>query len=305
MKESGKWQVAVALADLRREPLEARGFQQRDALQETQLLFGEEVRVLELLGPWARVEATEQLYFNADGRWQGYPGWILRDQLVEVAEIKTPNIVVHAYSTLLQGQPNFQMLFGTRLHAENYPARGEWQQIALTDGRSGAVATSAVSPLGRTYLPNVLWDRATPFLGTSYFWGGCSSNLQQAGWPRSGVDCSSLMHLLYRTMNVSLPRNAHDQWLHCKKIASHHVKEGDLVFTAPCERTSRMDHVMLYVGEERLLEASLSAGIVRYITFKEKLGLTLEEMRMGKQPNDVVVGFGRAEDRFLPPSKPS
>lgn len=75
------WEVSVPVTDLRRDP--ERGHPAPpppaiDPLEETQLLKGERVKVLEVRGDWARVEAVDMAYFGGQDRWTGYPGWVER-----------------------------------------------------------------------------------------------------------------------------------------------------------------------------------------------------------------------------------
>jgi cell wall-associated NlpC family hydrolase len=225
--------VSVNIADLRREPSEAIEFCMKDPLQETQLLYGDEVRVLEAAGDWARVEVPGQQKFTEHRGWQGYPGWIKRDQL---------------------SSQKINSCFSNR--------------IAITSD----------------------WIRqeANGFLGSPYFWGGCSFYSSEI--ERSGVDCSGLVYLIYHRAGLNVPRDAHDQWLKSRKIAQ--LQPGDLVFTAPHYKPDRFDHVMLFVEGETLLEASLSAGVVRYVSFEEKLGHSREALLKGAKSLEVLITFG-------------
>lgn len=230
--------VTVPVVDLRREPIEMEKYCIRDFLQETQLRYGEPVEVIEVVGPWARVEAPNQQRYTANRGWHGYPGWVIREALTSV-EIKQE------------------------------------------------------SPSPNVMSPDWIKQAAKPFLGVPYFWGGCSPCLRHQGIERSGVDCSSLVYLLYSMIGIQTPRDAHDQWLKCHKIRSLDLQCGDLVFTAPDAKPERYDHVMLFVENDTLLESSLTAGITRYVTFKEKLGQNLLALMQGAKPADVQVTFGR------------
>ncbi len=69
--------VAVPVADLRSDqtlPLSA----QSDDQQQTQLLYGEPVEVIQSSGDWLYVHAIEQPEFTTHQKWEGYPGWVLK-----------------------------------------------------------------------------------------------------------------------------------------------------------------------------------------------------------------------------------
>ena len=134
---------------------------------------------------------------------------------------------------------------------------------------------------------------ARKFLGTPYLWGGAS--LYDPVIPKAtGVDCSGLVCLLHKRQGVFLPRNAHDQWLKSAQIKGCELQAGDLVFIELKEKPGRMDHVMLYAGENCLIEAVIDPGIVREISVKERLGTELEMCRDAIYETAVYrFSFGR------------
>jgi cell wall-associated NlpC family hydrolase len=69
--------VKVDVADVRAEPKARTLGYEFDPLQETQVEKGEPVLVFERKGPWARIEAPDQLEYTHSDHWQGYPGWVL------------------------------------------------------------------------------------------------------------------------------------------------------------------------------------------------------------------------------------
>src|SRR3989338_4108636 len=86
--------VAVPVADLRAAPHTTAQSGVHDPQEETQLLYGERVRVVESQGGWSRVEAMEQAEYNHAKRWQGYPGWLPSAVLRPFDDIAAPTAVI-------------------------------------------------------------------------------------------------------------------------------------------------------------------------------------------------------------------
>ncbi len=106
---------------------------------------------------------------------------------------------------------------------------------------------------GRPSLPrtaaSIVAD-ARRFLGVRYLWGGTSA---------FGFDCSGLLHLVFKSHGVSIPRDADAQAARGRPVARGALRPGDLVFYG----TRHVHHVALYVGGGRILEAPNSASRVR------------------------------------------
>lgn len=108
-------------------------------------------------------------------------------------------------------------------------------------------------------LSKTLWEAAGPFLGKPYLWGGCAP---------SAVDCSGLVHLVYRAMGRVIPRDAHDQFLRTDGKKREQLNAGDLVFLA---KGRRVDHVLLYLGGDEIIEAPQTGENVRIISLEQRL----------------------------------
>src|SRR5689334_8770581 len=101
--------VSAPVSDLRREPeppvdtaVLKRPYD-ADRNQESQVIFDEEVKVVEERNGWARVEALEQPEFTHDQKWEGYPGWVLKKDLApKPAGFQTNAVVTVRYAQVHQ-----------------------------------------------------------------------------------------------------------------------------------------------------------------------------------------------------------
>ena len=118
-----------------------------------------------------------------------------------------------------------------------------------------------------------LVEDSKKFLGVPYLWGGRSVK---------GPDCSSLVQLLYREQGVTLPRDAHDQWLWTQPIERENMLPGDLIYLGKGER---MTHVVIFMGDQ-LLEAPETGKCVRLIDVPEFSG------------DQVLLPFRKEPSRF-------
>lgn len=99
-----------------------------------------------------------------------------------------------------------------------------------------------------------LIDGAYGWIGTPYRYGGTE---------RSGADCSGFLQRLFADVAaVSLPRNSRKQAEACRPVARERLQPGDLVFFNGSRVGGDIGHVGLYVGDDRMIHASSSRGVI-------------------------------------------
>jgi cell wall-associated NlpC family hydrolase len=94
------------------------------------------------------------------------------------------------------------------------------------------------------------------YLGTRYTYGGAT--------PQSGFDCSGFVQFVYGRNGVTLPRTSRQQATAGKSLATKldGLRAGDLLFFS--QSGDGVNHVAIYVGNDRILHSSSSGGGVRY-----------------------------------------
>ena len=98
-----------------------------------------------------------------------------------------------------------------------------------------------------------LFAYAEQFIGTPYKYGGTDLY--------NGIDCSSYVQQCFRNaIGISLPRTSREQ-VNCGiPISLAEAKPGDLLFYA--DATGTIDHVVMYMGDGKILQAAQSLGQV-------------------------------------------
>jgi cell wall-associated NlpC family hydrolase len=99
-------------------------------------------------------------------------------------------------------------------------------------------------------------------MGVPYSWGGGSLTGPSEGVDydtgKIGYDCSGLTRYAFAGVGVPIPKYSGDQYDSGRPIAPSQAKRGDLIFYGP----GGSQHVAIFLGGGRMLEASGSAGKV-------------------------------------------
>jgi cell wall-associated NlpC family hydrolase len=97
---------------------------------------------------------------------------------------------------------------------------------------------------------------AERYLGTRYRYGGES--------PSAGFDCSGFVQYVFGRNGVALPRTSRQQATAGRPLPAQvdSLKPGDLMLFS--SKGVRIDHIAIYVGNNRMLHSSAGAGRVLY-----------------------------------------
>ncbi|MEU5087541.1 bifunctional lytic transglycosylase/C40 family peptidase [Streptomyces sp. NPDC021356] len=97
-------------------------------------------------------------------------------------------------------------------------------------------------------------------LGTPYLWGG-EGSAEQGG----RFDCSGLTQAAYRSVGITLPRVANDQYNAGPHPQRDELLPGDLVFFSHDPADSRaIHHVGIYVGGGYMIDAPYTGAVIRF-----------------------------------------
>ena len=289
--------VNAPLADVRAQPRTPAQPGIHDPLEETQLLYGERVRVLKTDEGWAQVEAVQQPEYTHHHGWGGYPGWVPADVLVPAEPLPDPNVVVTDKwassweDSFGQRSSPWRFPMGTYLRAVDMGGR-LWK-VELLNGLRAWMPLSSARPLHevRTLAPmekrRFILRSAALLIGDPYYWGGRSPVTPDY---TSGVDCSGLVNLAYRTAGISIPRDAHEQWMRATPVAT--PQPADLIFLSEQNNPKRIVHVMLYEGDNEILEGPGTGSPVHRTTAQERLGGAMDGLKPGAVVHGQTISFG-------------
>ncbi|MGW7447231.1 C40 family peptidase [Kitasatospora sp. NPDC054795] len=84
-----------------------------------------------------------------------------------------------------------------------------------------------------------------------------------AGNGPDGYDCSGLVQQSFRRGGIDLPRVANDQYAATTPIGASQLRRGDLLFWAPDGTARGIQHVAIYLGDNRYVEAARPGTNIR------------------------------------------
>jgi hypothetical protein len=215
--------VVRGVADLRRAPAAASGL-------DTQLLFGETVRVFDEADGWAWAQSVTD----------GYVGYL--ESAALGAAVEAPTHRLRALRSFLYPEPNLKtppldcLSIGSPL-----------QVVGTQDGYceiagGGWLFSQHLQPLGETS-PDFT-ATALEFLGTPYYWGGRSS---------IGLDCAALVQISLSCAGMKVRRDSYQQAITAGEKLNGlpgeiTLEHGDLVYSP--------GHVAIMLDASRIVHAT-------------------------------------------------
>jgi hypothetical protein len=274
---------------------------------DSQLLYGEKGIVLE--DPdngWLYIECLEQPAENHSLiASQNCKGWILKKHVHPIDHFIDKPIVIIKPNSHVYEQPNNEshsfayLPFGCFVLGEKL--NHEYWQIHLIDGTRGYIQCNNAKIIKpRLTSIHQLRRKLIKFIelfeGYPYIWGGKSFYTYSPD-KITGVDCSGLVHLLYRSCGLIIPRNAHAQFLKATLINPNDLQPGDLIFLQKTT-SHKISHVMLFLNDDLFIEATGAPDVnkTRIISFTDYFGIPRTSLTQGMQvtcyDTDFIVHFG-------------
>lgn len=167
-----------------------------------------------------------------------------------------------------------------------YKTQGRYYLIFSTDQSTGSINEKDVvdiddlRQLEDTEKRARIIQQARLLLEQPYLWGGKSA------FEGHGYDCAALVQIAYLTgAGKDIPRAVFDQAAESKEISYADLKPGDLLFTLLHANPSYPApiHVMIWAGNNMLIEASPISMTVRQATVEEVFGLSFDDIKNGQQ----------------------
>lgn len=252
---------------------------------QTQLLYGEEVIVEEIVEGWAKIYAIHQ---PSSKDQRGYPGWV---PLVQIKEGRNDSkigkyVIVQEDKVQLWNKDETPLLvlsFNTILPLQKEGANFYYVETPHGNAmlsKEGVEITGS-STTGNPSTMELGVRKGIKFLDLPYFWGGMSSY---------GYDCSGFTYNIAKASGIIIPRDAGEQKEAGLAIDRNNPNEwqiGDLLFFANDFGRASTRHVGFYFGNGKMIHSPQTGKTVEILTlagteFEEELcGVSRYQTKLG------------------------
>ncbi|MFE3506411.1 C40 family peptidase [Kitasatospora sp. NPDC059160] len=144
-------------------------------------------------------------------------------------------------------------------------SKGEWRWTSHYDiylQRTGGSPSSSGSSgsSGSSHEVAVDGDVET---AVEYALAQLGKPFRTAGNGPDGYDCSGLVQQSFRRGGIDLPRVANDQYEATTPVKASQLRRGDLLFWSPDGTARGIQHVAIYLGNNRYVEAARPGTLIR------------------------------------------
>jgi cell wall-associated NlpC family hydrolase len=220
----------------------------RNPLCCTQLLKGDQVKILKQNDTWLLVRSLEQ-YVYVNGVKRYIDGWVPEYAIKRYLEKNITETV------------------------ENKSNQGEFSQNNL-HGINSTCNEQAARKKIISFMRHAI--------GNPYVWGGRSVGKHKVRGEVVGPDCSGLVGLAYKKAGIFIPRNAQSMRHEARAIeCGADLQTGDLIFFAHPDNKNSITHVVAYSGNDSVIESKVPEGVIETACTK-RFGMSMQDMVSGE-----------------------